>query len=100
MKRLFNLISTTAVGLSLLACEAGGSFDMNMAMPGMGGMASDEMFPEQGGDRFDEIIENGFIETAEQNVSTFSIDADGAAYGYMRKMLSNRRLPDPSAVRI
>ena len=100
MKRLFNLISTAAVGLSLLACEAGGSFDMNMAMPEMGGMASDEMYPEQGGDRFDEIIENGFIETAEQNVSTFSIDADGAAYGYMRKMLSNRRLPDPSAVRI
>ena len=100
MKRLFNLISTAAVGFSLLACEAEGSFDMNMAMPGMGGMASDEMYPEQGGDRFDEIIENGFIETAEQNVSTFSIDSDGAAYGYMRKMLSNRRLPDPSAVRI
>jgi len=56
--------------------------------------------PQEEGDRFDEIIDNPFIKTSEQNVSTFSIDADGAAYGYMRKMLSLGRLPNPFAVRI
>ncbi|MBR0322132.1 MAG: von Willebrand factor type A domain-containing protein, partial [Bacteroidales bacterium] len=58
--------------------------------------------PEQpeGGDRFDEIVENDFIKTADQNVSTFSIDADGAAYAYMRKSLRNGHLPSPNAVRI
>lgn len=100
MKRLFNFISAAAIGIGLMACEAEGGFDMNMSMPGMGGMEYEDMSPESGGDRFDEIIENDFIETAKQNVSTFSIDADGAAYGYMRKMLSNRRLPAPDAVRI
>ena len=58
--------------------------------------------PEQpeGGDKFDEIVENDFIKTADQNVSTFSIDADGAAYAYMRKSLRNGHLPSPNAVRI
>ena len=43
--------------------------------------------PEEpaGGDKFDEIVENDFIKTADQNVSTFSIDADGATYAYMRR---------------
>jgi len=58
--------------------------------------------PEEltGGDKFDEIVENDFIKTADQNVSTFSIDADGATYAYMRKCLRNGQLPSPNAVRI
>lgn len=60
---------------------------------------SDDSSPEEG-DRFDEIQENDFIKTTDQNVSTFSIDADGAAYGYMRKMLSAGKLPYYSSVRI
>lgn len=53
-----------------------------------------------GGDKFDEIIENDFIKTADQNVSTFSNDADGASYAYMRKCLSMGIKPSPNAVRI
>ena len=57
--------------------------------------------PEESGDRFDEITENDFIKTSEENVSTFSIDADGASYAYMRKSLREHgRLPDADAVRI
>ena len=55
---------------------------------------------EEAGDRFDEIKDNDFIKTSDQNVSTFSIDADGAAYGYMRKLLSKGMLPVASSVRI
>ena len=65
-------------------------FETSMSEPG----------DEGAGDRFDEIKDNDFIKTSEQNVSTFSIDADGAAYGYMRKMLSNGSLPGAYSVRI
>ena len=47
-----------------------------------------------------EIIDNPFIKTADQNVSTFSVDADGAAYSYMRLRLSSGMHPDKSSVRI
>lgn len=54
----------------------------------------------EGGDNFDEIVENDFIKTSQQNVSTFSVDADGASYAYMRMCLENDRLPAPNAVRV
>lgn len=59
-----------------------------------GDVMADNENPEER-DRFDKIEDNPFIKTSEQNVSTFSIDADGAAYGYMRKMISKmtRRTP-------
>ena len=56
--------------------------------------------PEGTGDKFDEYEENSFIKTEDSNVSTFSIDADGASYAYMRKMLSLGRRPAAGAVRI
>ncbi len=52
------------------------------------------------GDKFEEIKDNPFIKTADENVSTFSLDADSAAYSYMRRMLTNGRLPDVNSVRI
>ena len=56
---------------------------------------------EQPGDRFDKIAENPFVKVAVEPKSTFSIDADGASYAYMRKMLSEyRTLPSANSVRI
>ena len=52
------------------------------------------------GDSFDEIKENDFIRTADEPVSTFSVDADGAAYAYMRRCLKGSVLPVPNSVRI
>lgn len=52
------------------------------------------------GDNFSEIKENNFIKTSEQPVSTFSVDADGAAYAYMRRCVQAGRLPDANSVRI
>ena len=54
-----------------------------------------------GGDRFDTIVENGFVKAADQPVSTFSVDADGAAYAYARRCISvNGWLPNANSVRI
>ena len=97
MKRLINSASAAVLCLALLSCESEGlSFDM--AFPETG--TEENITPPQEGDRFDEIKDNPFIKTSEQNVSTFSIDADGAAYGYMRKMVSMGKLPTPASVRI
>jgi Ca-activated chloride channel family protein len=52
------------------------------------------------GDQFDEIKENAFIRTADEPVSTFSVDADGAAYAYMRRCLQDNFLPNRNSVRI
>lgn len=37
------------------------------------------------GDQFDQKEENPFVSTAENPVSSFSVDADGASYAYMRR---------------
>lgn len=67
-----------------------------MSYPNMGEIIQ----PDEYGDRFEEFLDNPFINTADQNVSTFSVDADGASYAYMRRMVGNGILPSKSAVRI
>lgn len=52
------------------------------------------------GDKFDEIADNPFVKTTDENVSTFSVDADGAAYAYMRRCVGGKLLPSKNAVRI
>jgi len=69
------------------------------------GYMTDALRNEEGedspsGDQFDTIKENDFIKAAEQPTSTFSVDADGAAFSYMRMCLNKGRLPDPNSVRI
>ena len=91
----------TAACLFLYSCDM--AYDMGGVF--MPDASYDEAMPGEpeehtGGDKFDEIVENDFIKTADQNVSTFSIDADGATYAYMRKCLRNGFLPSPNAVRI
>lgn len=91
-------MAMTALGAGLMACSADGLYFIPSS-PGYDSNCSEELIKEEG-DRFDEFRDNPFISTSEQNVSTFSIDADGTAYGYMRKMLSLGHLPDESSVRI
>ena len=52
------------------------------------------------GDHFDVVMENPFIRTAEKPVSSFSVDADGASYAYMRRCATTSGRVDPSSVRI
>lgn len=53
----------------------------------------------QDGETYDEIIENDFIEAAQENTSTFSIDVDTASYTVMRRDINNGALPAPESVR-
>ena len=50
------------------------------------------------GDQYQQLPENGFINTTTEAVSTFSIDADGASYANVRDML-NEGYVQPEAVR-
>lgn len=99
MKKIIVALSVMAL---LASCDVGyydmdGMYYRNSAMmlnenPGEG--------EEPGGDRFDKIVENPFVETSEEPVSTFSVDADGAAYAYMRRCINDGFLPAANAVRI
>ncbi|MBR9999350.1 MAG: VWA domain-containing protein [Cyclobacteriaceae bacterium] len=51
------------------------------------------------GDRYNEIVENPFMKVAEQPVSTFSIDADGASYSNTRRFIRENYKPPADAVR-
>ena len=59
-----------------------------------------EPSPSATGDQFDALPENKFILTADQPVSSFSVDADGASFAYMRNQVNRGYLPDPASVRI
>ncbi len=49
---------------------------------------------------YDAIVENSFIKTIEEPLSTFSIDVDTASYANVRRYLERGGLPPPGAVRI
>ncbi|UMB60674.1 VWA domain-containing protein [Lutibacter sp. A80] len=52
------------------------------------------------GDQYNEYIENPFINVSENPISTFSTDADGAAYANMRRYLQqDLALPPNGAIR-
>lgn len=57
--------------------------------------------PGEGGDKYDQIVENEFLRVTDQPLSTFSIDVDTASYSKVRQYLfDHNRLPRPHAVRI
>lgn len=51
-------------------------------------------------DRFSDFEESPVIATADNTVSTFSIDVDTASYSFMRRMLNQGQLPPKDAVRV
>jgi len=57
--------------------------------------------PQGSGDKFEEFTDNAFVQTSEEPTSTFSVDADGASYGIVRRYLTNGWWDiNPSSVRI
>ncbi|MFZ2900851.1 MAG: VWA domain-containing protein [Saprospiraceae bacterium] len=60
---------------------------------------NDGIYFEGGGDRFNDFEENQFVNVADQPVSTFSIDADGASYAYVRRMINTDNDVPKAAVR-
>lgn len=57
-------------------------------------------YKDVGRDKFEDFEENSVIQTADEPVSTFSIDVDTASYAFMRGMLNAGVLPQKDAVRI
>jgi Ca-activated chloride channel homolog len=53
-----------------------------------------------GRDRFEKLTENPVKVTAEEPVSTFSIDVDTASYAFVRRALTEGHLPQKDAVRV
>ncbi len=101
MKKALFASSSLIAALSLFAlpliqsCSKGSIFAVDSMAKGM--------YPEpsgQEGNDFNEIQENDFILTSEQPVSTFSVDADGAAYSYMRRTVKEGDIPMKNSVRI
>lgn len=52
------------------------------------------------GDKFSEFADNPFIQVATQPTSTFSVDADGASYAFMRRYVSSGYTVNAASVRI
>ncbi|XOV65924.1 MAG: von Willebrand factor type A domain-containing protein [Fluviicola sp.] len=52
------------------------------------------------GSTYETIVENVFVSTKKESVSTFSIDVDGASYSDVRGMIQRGVLPNPNAVRL
>lgn len=51
------------------------------------------------GDRFSEIGERGYTSTQQETASAFSLNCSDAAYVYMRRSVTDGRLPDKNSVR-
>lgn len=51
-------------------------------------------------EKYEDYGENPFIQTADEAVSTFSVDADGGSYTNMRRYLNLGQLPPTASVRI
>lgn len=93
MKKIISLVLAVTFSLACLAgCAMKNAADggTNMAPSYVGGT------PELGtadvgeGDyEYGDIIENAFIKTAEEPVSTFSADVDTASYSYFRKLVNS-----------
>ena len=95
MKKYILLAITIAVGVSLASCMKDGFYYEPAA-----GLSESRQEGAESGDVFNKIQENDFVKVSEQPVSTFSVDADGAAYSYMRRCINSGFLPDANSVRI
>ncbi len=99
MKQISKSLAFAVLFFSLAACSKG-AFDYDM---GFGpndpeySMSPDE---NQTGDKYSDYMDNPFVKTADQNVSTFSVDADGASYSNVRRSILSGVAPYAGSVRI
>ncbi|MCH8838549.1 MAG: von Willebrand factor type A domain-containing protein [Candidatus Marinimicrobia bacterium] len=53
-----------------------------------------------GTEKFGELTYNGFVYTAEDNLSTFGVDVDNGSYTFGRKKINEGHLPPQASVRV
>lgn len=93
------LVSAFILSVAAVSCMKG-DIDADMGLMPEYPSEPDQIAGPESGDKFDEIPENDFVKTSEQAISTFSVDADGASYAYMRTCLRKGYLPVSRSVRI
>lgn len=95
MKKFILII---AMPLFLIGCSTNEDLNSNVIFQDQIENGSYEQ--TAGGDNYNEIVENPFVNVADEPISTFSIDADGASYANVRRFLQqDNQLPVKNAVR-
>lgn len=89
-------VSADAVRTAPASIAAKGMSKSRMIAP----MPGDMVAPPQAGDRFEEVASSKVQITAEEPVSTFSIDVDTASYATLRSYLERGQIPPSDAIRI
>ncbi len=89
-----HIILSALVCASIVSCSKNAFFDNWFY-----GEDADFTTP-QNGEKYEDYSDNPFIDTSDNNISTFSVDADGASYANMRRFLKHGMLPPKSSVRI
>ncbi len=89
-KRILSIVLCMATALTLASCAAGDNYapenDMYKAddeLPLVNISSLDKIESEDHG----KLVENPFVDTEKENVSTFSADVDTASYAYLRKLI-------------
>ena len=107
MKKNDVLLGLAAISLLVTGCgtaESDSYYEMNLSVPMYdalyNGSNTNNVPSTSQGDKFEGYTDNPFVKTAQQSVSTFSVDADGASYAIVRRYLENGFNVDPSSVRI
>ena len=86
--------------LSFVSCKKAESNNMASGDYNGGMNYGGASYDELGGENYTEIVENSFVNTAENNTSYFSIDANTASYPNLRSMIKNGYPVSKDAVRI
>ena len=98
MKRLISRLLISASSILVIGC----STSMNSYEPSVyeNAFFTDYVPTHISGNKFDEFTDNPFVNVVDNPTSTFSVDADGASYGIMRKSIDKGYTIEKSSVRI
>ncbi len=105
MKKSITLIFVLTLCLALfVACSPGNHYspDVGVEDDMMGSVGSSMSSTENLGDNYtyDKVTENGFVSTAEQSSSYFSLDRNTASYTIMRRQIASGMTVAPNSVRL
>lgn len=91
--------------LLLTSCAAGGEYAGHYPnMPNAPGEITDNACTD--GDwpdnnyQYDQVFESAFIDVATAKSSYFSLDKNTAGYAYMRRQINNKRVVEPTSIRV
>ena len=98
MKKSLSILFSALTLIGLSSCMRYSDYDRYPDMPSNYREESNIQDPLEG-DSFADIEENPFVKVSQQPASSFSIDADGASYAYMRRCLNAGRKPAANSIR-